>query len=258
MAIRIPGLNVPKKLPEVPTMKVAGKAQLPTKMSTMADHLDALRQYPDEVWDALYKEALESGDMEYAKKIVDLHARAKAPEGATIETGYIVKRHDSPDIQPDPMGSLTATPPSKVPETYIGVATDRRIAKDWETASRETYPFTTGYYGDVRPVQVMVNNPNEVFSHSAAMKLLPTGVPTPYVHVDAGAYKHYYRPGYGNVITDYYIKNPAHIKSADVITRDVQGNIIPLSQRHNWSINDLRYSIVPFLIGAGAAYGDKE
>jgi hypothetical protein len=121
---------------EMPKMKVVGTAELPAiKMSTTPDHLEALKQYPDEWWDALYKEALESGNMEYAKRLVDLHARVKAPEGAIIEPGYLVKRHPTPDIQPDPRGSVTVLPPHGVPETHIAVARDKEVAESWRDRS---------------------------------------------------------------------------------------------------------------------------
>jgi hypothetical protein len=73
---------------------------------------------------------------------------------------------------------------------------------------------------------------------------------------------HDFNPGYypyNKVTTDYYIKNPAHIKSSEVVTYDNQGNVVPLSKRHNFDINNLMYTVAPFLIGAGAvASDDKE
>jgi hypothetical protein len=42
------------------------------------------------------------------------------------------------------------------------------------------------------------------------------------------------------------------MKLAD-ITYDDMGNLIPLSQRFNWNLKDIRYGIIPTLIG-GSAY----
>lgn len=59
----------------------------------------------------------------------------------------------------------------------------------------------------------------------------------------------------GNVNTEYPsatvygIQNPAHIKSANIITYDDAGNMIPLHKRDNFNINDLRYGLLPFTIG---------
>lgn len=67
---------------------------------------------------------------------------------------------------------------------------------------------------------------------------------------DFGGRKSYFNPGvlngYGSV---YSIKKPNYLKYADAITYDDAGKIIPLSQRDNFNIADLRYGIVPTLIG---------
>jgi hypothetical protein len=42
---------------------------------------------------------------------------------------------------------------------------------------------------------------------------------------------------------NYGVYNPNQIKSADPITRDAQGNVIPLSQRFNKGSEDIRYSL---------------
>ena len=53
--------------------------------------------------------------------------------------------------------------------------------------------------------------------------------------------------------TVYQINDPRNLKYADAITYDDAGKIIPLSQRDNFNIADLRYGIIPTLIG-GSAY----
>jgi hypothetical protein len=46
------------------------------------------------------------------------------------------------------------------------------------------------------------------------------------------------------IATDsFIIRDPSQIKSADPITRDAEGNVIPLSQRFNPESNDIRFSI---------------
>jgi hypothetical protein len=51
--------------------------------------------------------------------------------------------------------------------------------------------------------------------------------------------------GGGGVATSYVIFDPSKIKSADPITRDNQGNIIPLSQRFQQGNADIRYMPAP-------------
>ena len=43
------------------------------------------------------------------------------------------------------------------------------------------------------------------------------------------------------------------MKLAD-ITYDTAGNLIPLSKRFNWNIDDIRYGLVPVTVG-GIGYG---
>lgn len=44
-------------------------------------------------------------------------------------------------------------------------------------------------------------------------------------------------------VTTYVVLNPGQIKSSDPVTRDDSGAVIPLSQRFNPQVNDLRFSI---------------
>ena len=50
------------------------------------------------------------------------------------------------------------------------------------------------------------------------------------------------RRGYGDTIKEYVVFEPSQIKSADPVTYDDKGNIIPLSERFNPQNNDIRYS----------------
>ena len=53
--------------------------------------------------------------------------------------------------------------------------------------------------------------------------------------------------------TVYQINDPRNLKYTDPITYDNAGKIIPLSQRDNFNIADLRYGVIPALIG-GSTY----
>ena len=44
-----------------------------------------------------------------------------------------------------------------------------------------------------------------------------------------------------DIVGEAFIRNPKQIKSAYAITYDDNGNIIPISQRDNFLINDIRY-----------------
>jgi hypothetical protein len=47
-------------------------------------------------------------------------------------------------------------------------------------------------------------------------------------------------------------------KLADAITYDKDGNIIPISKRDNFKLNNINYSwLLPFLVGGGVAAKNK-
>ena len=54
---------------------------------------------------------------------------------------------------------------------------------------------------------------------------------------------------YNTTLSVYNVKNPAYVKSANSITYDNKGNIIPLSKRDNFTIKDARYGLIPFTVG---------
>ena len=52
----------------------------------------------------------------------------------------------------------------------------------------------------------------------------------------------------------FYTSNTNLLKSADAVTYDNNGIRIPLGKRDNFSINDIRYGLLPFVLG-GTGYG---
>lgn len=70
-------------------------------------------------------------------------------------------------------------------------------------------------------------------------------------------YKYNPRKPLDSVVTPYRevgVFNPNNVKSANIVTYDDYGNIIPLSKRFNFDINDIRYGLLPLGIGL-AGYG---
>lgn len=47
---------------------------------------------------------------------------------------------------------------------------------------------------------------------------------------------------------------PENLKYSAAVTYDDAGNVIPLSKRDNFNLRDLRYGILPFILGSGALY----
>lgn len=55
-------------------------------------------------------------------------------------------------------------------------------------------------------------------------------------------------------VHEFAVPDGKQVKSADAITYDDAGNIIPLSKRDNFNINNIRLGLAPFIVG-GTAYG---
>jgi hypothetical protein len=60
-------------------------------------------------------------------------------------------------------------------------------------------------------------------------------------------------PFYKSIQNQFVVKNPNMIKRADAITKSDFGEIIPISKRDNFNISDIRYGIIPLILGLGAA-----
>jgi hypothetical protein len=56
-------------------------------------------------------------------------------------------------------------------------------------------------------------------------------------------------PMYESIQNQFVVKDPSKIKRADAVTYDDNGVRIPLGKRDNFSINDIRYGLLPFGIG---------
>lgn len=77
----------------------------------------------------------------------------------------------------------------------------------------------------------------------------------PIIHSKYPVYNKNYRSSVNSFMPgEAFVQDPKIIKSADAITYDDAGNIILLSQRDNFNINDIRYGFLP-IIGAGVGYG---
>lgn len=55
-------------------------------------------------------------------------------------------------------------------------------------------------------------------------------------------------------IADDIVTSPGGSKLADAVTRDNSGEVIPLSLRHNKNNPDIRYGLLPFILGGGYKY----
>lgn len=210
--------------------------------------------------DAAYLAAVQNGDLEVAQAMVDQAAQA---------AGFTIKmwRGDADDFKtfdPKKQGDNFLEFDGAFPRGFFWFTSSPENAKWYaEMASRDQgAPIVREFY----------LNPGEVFEHDAeafadegeytvpsdSHELAEKGAfDSMKVHADANwiAVSDAVRDGDGNIIEmpewelslgDYHhraITDPARIKSADPVTYDEQGNVIPLSQRFDQGTGDINFSV---------------
>lgn len=191
--------------PDKPSLGISKEAE-----KALEDAFDGLLGTPE---DAAYLSAVESGDMQTAQRIVDEAAK---------EAGYNV----------GPVYHGTRADPFTVFETdNIG----------WRGIGAYFGPKDlANEYGNASPYFIKLENPFKAPDIAPLVKQY--GVDgNVYARRDLIAQGH---DGidHGNGIVAAFF--PEQIKSADAVTRDDQGNIIPPSQRFDEVSNDIRYAPV--------------
>jgi hypothetical protein len=192
--------------------------------------------------DQAYLAAVEAGDMEMAQRMVDEAARA---------AGFIIRGYHGTAYK------------FTVPKGYRGVAAhltaDKEIAEDFANAAAANVRDIVDREGDQMPYEstepIVLNlltkgryfDPKDTKQVELLAK--ETGISKQEINqADYGVfedarvqqslkdlgYDGYYESESGNgVITSFAVFSPENIKSADPVTYDEQGNVIPLSQRFN-------------------------
>lgn len=177
--------------------------------------------------DAAYLAAVESGDMETAQRMVDEAAKA-----AGYNVGPVYHGSWNPDI--------TVFDRAHSHEVGVGslgfFTTSQKRAEGWATDGGKVYKV---FLRSESPITDS-NELNEVLHRWARSPDYIEGV-------DAFSTKpHDSLDDNGNVIEtevmEWVVKDPNQIKSADPVTRDSAGNVIPLSQRFNPESDSILYA----------------
>ena len=187
----------------------------------------------DTQWDAAYNAAVKSRDITEVQRLRDLHFRLKAPNTPVV------------DVNGNPQLVY-----HKTPNEFTEFDNSRSIGNlNWfatPNAYGENGVLATGAGKNPSTMKLYINmkNPHK-----------PT--------IDEGMEPAYINEGEDGILgiidkdmTNYFpssneagegfmmsggVDNPFALKSAEAITRDDAGNIIPLSMRDNFSVKDIRY-----------------
>lgn len=227
----------------------------------------------DEQWDKLYFESINRGDITTTQFLRDMHFKVKAPNTKAVDlNGNPVKLFHGEKNYPSyyDLRYLNLGPDRRGLGVYYS-STSPDIAKTYAT-------YKGGVDGKVREVYYNIENPRivdaEGRSFQSVLKHTDQFGRTSGMSTNDLVRKTYWQktpegflqksdkdgiiiknvedhaPGWkgsdAEAIADNYVTwNSTAVKSAETITRDNSGNIIPLSQRDNFKIGDLRYGLIP-------------
>lgn len=219
-------------------------------------------------WTAAQDAAIARGDIAEAQRLRDLHFKVSAPNTTTVnELGNPTHNYHGTT------STFTAFDPQKVGLTTGDKSgfffTDNKAAANFyshETGSawnnlklmlglykghkpqiydvylNTTKPMITDFHGGVDKVgrEILAK---EAIKNGNDANILQNIIDGP--------------PALSHNVT--IMRNPKHIKSANVVTYDDNGVRIPLGKRDNFNINDIRYGLLPIIGGIGlGAYSDKK
>lgn len=213
---------------------------------------DAESQDPKSTQDADYLAAVERGDEAEAQRVVDAAAeRALADSKARGKDGMLEKvYHGTTELEQinvfhrGKRGNLG-------PGIYI--TTDQAYAKRYANAMGDGGKVYTGYIDLKNPIVCTSSEPaREILraiygSDTVYNRRIRTQTNAASILTQADIRKGLQK-GFDGVVWDlgskeYAVWNPEQIKSADPVTYDDAGNVIPLSERFDQTKEDFRYSI---------------
>jgi len=227
----------PKDLRYTPSYEAVSQVRMP----------EQTRQMPESI-DADYMKAVESGDVEAQQRMVDDAAKKAGLIGGFYH-GTIRPKFNTFENSGDPVND------------YGRFGRGFYFTKDKRTAAiyAGKNPFSSGDFdtpegSTIFSVYLNIKNPKVVDASDTTM-------PETREEADLAA-QEIIDEGYDGVIgtvvgkidspnTEYVVFDPSQIKSADPITRDDSGNVIPLSQRFNEKSSDIRYMPEPVSAESG-------
>lgn len=197
--------------------------------------------------DTAYLEAVERGDLETAQKMVDEAAK---------RAGYPIKAWHG-----TPIKGITSFDLKKIGSTTDDGLYGRGFYFSTNKVTADQYAKADG---KTMPVYLKADNPWWSVEHKdkvakalgmdeSALTYSRSGISStvvvPTISQAAQFSSHLAERGYGSIVVqhgsnDYEVVvfDPEQVKSADPVTYDDQGNVIPLSERFNPEQEDIRYS----------------
>jgi len=218
------------------------------KMQNIID-MSKMSKWTPEQWTAAQDAAIARGDMVEAQRLRDLHFKVSAPNTKIVdENGNPLRLYHG-----------TNNKFNSFDESLYGTTDGGMYGTGVYTTPYKEY---AEQYGD-NIMDLYANISNPVDARNLSIDDLMLGKLEEGNNIfrwtDIGGKRDgvFGKNHYLNTKHPYEVvsHNPSKVKSADAVTYDNKGVRIPLGERDNFNINDVRYSWLPWLLGGTTAYG---
>ena len=248
-----------------------GDVPTPNLPAKFTKALKIARTFDNKTWDDLYFRALRTGDINEAQRLRDLHFVAKR----VYDYSYLQQRNGKPLLLYK--GGKKHGGTNNIRYRYLQnkpfVTTDKRYALNF-TGDRNEYTVHAGHNYTYDESELLNKNknkitklygryrnkletPDELNFYSVGRKFETNpGVDLVEGH-DAPVFDVWgWRRSRGK---EFSFRHPNDLKSADAITYNSRGKVIPLSERDNFDSFDINYGLIPILLGAGyGVYSNRD
>ena len=227
-------------------LKYAGKTfkrLLGDVKSKLSKHEVNIQEITDSQWDKAYTKAVQKGDMDEVQRLRDLHFKAKAPNTKITDSvwhGSRAKNFNTFDLKyfGRTDGGVNGY------GHYFGT---KRHATGYKNPREFYLNMENPYTGN----HAQFFNREEYFKDNELYGRIPRKADAMRYKKGMEQYKQEFLdkdgvidtdPLWGDLGTVYLVPKSNQIKLADAITYDDANNIIPLSNRDNFKLNDIRWA----------------
>ena len=209
-----------------------------------------------EQWTAAQDAALARGDMIEAQRLRDLHFKVNAPNTQLPGNYY---RSERGDKLWNIFDMLRAGANGSRIGKGIYFFNDANAVKNYGNDIRRFYVNSNKVVEDI-PGPKLFGMPESTISKFKNHRI--PALRKAAENIEGADAVHGIDESWGKPLDEWVVKNPNQIKLADAVTYDNNGIRVPLGERDNFTKNDIRYGIIPWLLGvgttAGAAYGASQ
>lgn len=205
--------------------------------------VDNAAMMTDAQWDAAYNAAVKAGDMTEVQRLRDLHFMNNAPNTVASVDGKPLQLYHGTN------GNFTTFDLSKFGSTDGGT-----FGRGIYTTPVEEYAQLYGKNN--MPLYMKLDNPRDYRGYQIGDLIAEKLAFGDYFGTGIGIDGVIGRPSWKGVkgLTEYVSHNPKNIKSSLPITYDDTGDIIPLSKRDNFKLDDIRFMLPWGIIGGGLGF----